>query len=284
MLRGTETRRTRARRPLPSLRQQYHEYVLERIETYKNSLGRSRLMELGAEAAADMQDSGAEQFLLTEVLMQEAVDKLIMRRLKLPTFSRWKQTFANMRKAQREPTRWGLEPDCALAALLPRIEPEDIVLVVGPGAEPAAYLLAAYDASVTFIASDLGAVERVESGFANEALAATAECYFVQPGCWLPDFGGPLDLVVLDAGSLGEVEPVTRARFVSELMQRTGGGGVHVILPGNSGLAPEALVSMYDGWSADQVARTRRRGSARRSTGVVLTCPGEETSSEAVES
>lgn len=284
MLRGTETRRTRARRPLPSLRQQYHEYVLERIETYKNSLGRSRLMELGAEAAADMQDSGAEQFLLTEVLMQEAVDKLIMRRLKLPTFSRWKQTFANMRKAQREPTRWGLEPDCALAALLPRIEPEDIVLVVGPGAEPAAYLLAAYDASVTFIASDLGAVERVESGFANEALAATAECYFVQPGCWLPNFGGPLDLVVLDAGSLGEVEPVTRARFVSELMQRTGGGGVHVILPGNSGLAPEALVSMYDGWSADQVARTRRRGSARRSTGVVLTCPGEETSSEAVES
>lgn len=284
MLRGTETRRTRARRPLPSLRQQYHEYVLERIETYKNSLGRSRLMELGAEAAADMQDSGAEQFLLTEVLMQEAVDKLIMRRLKLPTFSRWKQTFANMRKAQREPTRWGLEPDCALAALLPRIEPEDIVLVVGPGAEPAAYLLAAYDASVTFIASDLGAVERVESGFANEALAATAECYFVQPGCWLPDFGGPLDLVVLDAGSLGEVEPVTRARFVSELMQRTGGGGVHVILPGNSGLAPEALVSMYDGWSADQVARTRRRGSARRSTGVVLTCPGEDTSSEAAES
>lgn len=284
MLRGTETRRTRARRPLPSLRQQYHEYVLERIETYKNSLGRSRLMELGAEAAADMQDSGAEQFLLTEVLMQEAVDKLIMRRLKLPTFSRWKQTFANMRKAQREPTRWGLEPDCALAALLPRIEPEDIVLVVGPGAEPAAYLLAAYDASVTFIASDLGAVERVESGFANEALAATAECYFVQPGCWLPNFGGPLDLVVLDAGSLGEVEPVTRARFVSELMQRTGGGGVHVILPGNSGLAPEALVSMYDGWSADQVARTRRRGSARRSTGVVLTCPGEDTSSEAAES
>ena len=284
MLRGTETRRTRARRPLPSLRQQYHEYVLERIETYKNSLGRSRLMELGAEAAADMQDSGAEQFLLTEVLMQEAVDKLIMRRLKLPTFSRWKQTFANMRKAQREPTRWGLEPDCALAALLPRIEPEDIVLVVGPGAEPAAYLLAAYDASVTFIASDLGAVERVESGFANEALAATAECYFVQPGCWLPNFGGPLDLVVLDAGSLGEVEPVTRARFVSELMQRTGGGGVHVILPGNSGLAPEALVSRYDGWSADQVARTRRRGSARRSTGVVLTCPGEDTSSEAAES
>lgn len=284
MLRGTEPRRTRARRPLPSLRQQYHEYVLERIETYKNSLGRSRLMELGAEAAAEMQDSGAEQFLLTEVLMQEGVDKLITRRLKLPAFSRWKQTFANMRKAQREPTRWGLEPDSVLAALLPRIEPEDIVVVVGPGAEPAAYLLAAHDASVTFIASDLGAVERVESGFANEALAATAECYFVQPGCWLPDFGGPLDLVVLDAGSLGEVEPNVRARFVDELMRRTAGGGMHVLLPGSSGLAPEALVSMYDGWSADQVARSRRRGSARRSTGVVLTCPGQEPSSEAAES
>ncbi|HTN31110.1 MAG TPA: hypothetical protein VL178_09770, partial [Pseudomonas sp.] len=82
MLKGTETRRTRARRPPPSLKQQYHEYVLQRIETYKNSLGRNRLLEIGGEAATEMQDAFSGQFLLTEVLMQEAVDRLISKRLR----------------------------------------------------------------------------------------------------------------------------------------------------------------------------------------------------------
>jgi hypothetical protein len=276
MLRGTDVARARERRPLPSLRQQYQEYVLQRIETYKNSLGRTKLMELGSEAAAEMQDSCEGQFLLTEVLMQEAVDRLIVKRLKLPAFSRWRQQYTRLRRAQREPTHWRLEPDCALAALLPRIEPEDVTLVVGPAAEPAAYLLAAYDALVTFIAADLGAVERVESGLANEGLASSADCFFVQPGCWLPDFGAALDLVVIDVASMGEIDPVSRGSFLSQLQELTAAAGVHVLMPGNRGLAPEALLSAYDGWERDEVARSRRRGSARRSPGVVLTRPSTD--------
>ena len=279
MLRTTEAIRARQRRPLPSLKQQYLEYVLQRIETYKNSLGRTRLMEMASEAAAEMQDSFEGQFLLTEVLMQEAVDRMIVRQLKLPAFSRWKQQYTRLRKAQREPTHWRLEPDCALAALLPRLEPEDVTLVVGPGAEPAAYLLAAYDAFVTFIASDLGAVERVESGLANEGLASTADCYIVQPGCWLPPFPAPIDLVVIDVASLGEIDSPTRAAFLQQLQDVTGPSGVHILMPGRSGLAPEALLGAYDGWARDEVARSRRRGSARRSPGVVLTRPGEESES-----
>lgn len=282
-MKGTETGRARQRRPLPSLKQHYHEYVLQRIETYKNSLGRTRLLDLGGEAAAEMQDSSEGQFLLTEVLMQEAVDRLIVKRLKLPSFNRWKQQYTRLRKAQREPTHWRLEPDCALAALLPRLEPEDIALVVGPAAEPAAYLLAAYDAIVTFIAADLGAVERVESGLANEALASTAECFFVQPGCWLPDFGAPLDLVVLDAGALGEVDSPTRAIFLGQLRELTAPGGMHVLMPGPAGLAPEALLSGYERWARDEVARSRRRGAARRSSGVVLTCPAESEQERAAQ-
>lgn len=273
MLRGTDARRVRARRPPPSLKQQYHEYVLQRIETYKNSLGRSRLMEIGAEAAADMQEAVAGQFLLTEVLMQEAVDRLIIKRLRLPSFNKWKQQHAQRRRAQREPTHWGLEPDGALAALLPRIEPEDVVLVAGPAAAPAVYLLAAHDALVTYIAPDLGSVERVESGLATEALASTAECFFVQPGCWMPPFPAALDLVVLDAAALGEVEAGDRAVFVRQLQQLTAAGGVHVLLPGQGGLAPEAMLAWYEGWSRDEMSRSRRRGAARPSNGVVLAKP-----------
>ncbi len=274
MLRGTETRRTRPRRPPPSLKQHYHEYVLQRIETYKNSLGRSRLLEIGGEAASEMQDAFSGQFLLTEVLMQEAVDRLIIKRLRLPTFNKWKQQHAQRRRAQREPTHWGLEPDCALAALLPRIEPEDVVLVAGAGAAPAAYLLAAHDALVTFIAADLGSVDKVESGLAGEALAGTAECYFVQPGCWMPAFPSELDLVVLDASSLGEVEPADRAVFIRQIQEITCAGGVHLLQPGLGGMAPEAVMAWYDGWQRDEFARSRRRGAARPSIGVVLTKPG----------
>lgn len=284
MLRDTEVARARQRRPLPSLKQQYHEYVLQRIETYKNSLGRRNLIELASEAAAEMQDTFEGQFLLTEVLMQEAVDRMIVRRLKLPAFSRWKQQYAKLRRAQREPTHWRLEPDCALAALLPRLEPEDQVLVVGPGMEPAAYLLAAYDTMVTFIAADIGAVERVESGLANEALASTADCFCVQPGCWLPPFYAPLDLVVLDTGCLGDVDAPTRATFLAHLQRVTGPGGVHVLMPGRSGLAPEALLSAYDGWARDEVAKSRRRGAARKRGGIVLTCPGERDMELSVQS
>lgn len=273
MLRGTDTRRARARRPPPSLKQQYQEYVLQRIETYKNSLGRSRLIEIGGEAAAEMQDSCAGQFLLTEVLMQEAVDRLIVKRLRLPSFNKWKQQYAERRRAQRELTHWGLEPDGILAALLPRVEPEDQVLVAGPAVAPAAYLLAAYEATVTYIAADIGSVERMEAGLADEALAGAAECFFVQPGCWLPPFGSPLDLVVVDASALIETDPGDRAVFVRQLQAVTAAGGIHLLLPGRGGLAPEAMVAWYEGWSRDQVARTRRRGAAHPSRGVVLTKP-----------
>jgi hypothetical protein len=52
-------------------------------------------------------------------------------------------------------------------------------------------------------------------------------------------------------------------------------------MPGRSGLAPEALLGVYDGWARDEVARSRRRGSARRSPGLVLTRPETELQPEA---
>jgi hypothetical protein len=124
---------------------------------------------------------------------------------------------------------------------------------------------------VTFIASDLGAVERVESGMASESLGGGAVCYFVQPGCWMPDFGGPLSLVVVDAGSLADVDPASRAIFLGQLQEQTATGGVHVIVPGDSALAPDALLGAYDGWLRDDIGGRRRRGVAARSRGIVLT-------------
>lgn len=260
----------RRRRPPPSLKQQYQEYVLERIEAYKNSMPRSELLRLGDEAFSELQATAEGQFVLTEVLMLDSVDRLIMKRLSLKPYRRWRTHFKKVRDAQRQPTRWGLDAASPLAALLPRLEPEDVTLVVGAGAEPAAYLLAAHDVFVTFLAADLGAVERCETRIAAEALGGLFEAYVVQLGGWLPE--GPLvDLIVLDAGAFADVPGALQAEFLRDAQARTREGGVHVILPGGDGFAPEALLSYYadDAWEPDRVGKSRR--SDRRAAGIALT-------------
>ena len=272
----------RRRRPPPSLTQQYQEYVLERIEAYKNSMPRSELLRLGDEAFSELQATSEGQFVLTEVLMLDSVDRLIMKRLALKPYRRWRTHFKKLRDAQRQPTRWGLDAASPLAALLPRLEPEDVTLVVGAGAEPAVYLLAAHDVVVTFLAADLGAVERVETRVASEALGGLFEAFVVQLGGWLPA-GPQVDLVVLDAGAFADVPGALQGEFLRDAQARTGVGGVHVILPGGDGFAPEALLSHYDdqGWEPDRIGKSRR--TDRRAAGIALTKRrGETTAEEAV--
>lgn len=271
----------RRRRPPPSLKQQYQEYVLERIEAYKNSMPRSELLRLGDEAFSELQATSEGQFVLTEVLMLDSVDRLIMKRLALKPYRRWRTHFKKIRDAQRQPTRWGLDGSSPLAALLPRLEPEDVTLVVGAGAEPAVYLLAAHDVVVTFLAADLGAVERVETRIAAEALGGLFEAYVVQLGGWLPE-GPQVDVVVLDAGSFAELPVALQAEFIRDAQARTRCGGVHVILPGGGGFAPEALLSHYDddGWEPDRVGKSRR--GERRASGLALTKKPEAAAAEDV--
>jgi hypothetical protein len=277
-LRGASERR---RSPY-SDKQYYQEYILQRIEGYKNSIGRDELLRLGDEAAAELQTAAEGQFLLTEVLMLESVDRLIMKRLSLRPYNRWRRQFLKLREAQRTPTHWGLEPTCALARLLPRIEPRDITLAIGSAAEPAVYLLAAYDAVVTFLAGDLGCVERVESRMATEALGSMFEGYVAQAGPSLPEFvdiPGPLDLVVLDPAALTDLGAACRLEFIGQLQRLSRPGSVHVILPSCPSLAPESLLSFYEGWTVENSARRRRRsGGSRTPDGIVLSappCPGD---------
>src|SRR5258707_9216677 len=72
-----ESTRTRRARPLPSLKQRYHEYLLQRIEDYKNSLARDELLKLGNDAASELHAAAEGQYYLTEIVMQETGDKLI---------------------------------------------------------------------------------------------------------------------------------------------------------------------------------------------------------------
>ena len=115
--------------------------------------------------------------------MLESVDRLIMKRLALRPYNKWRRQFLKLREAQRTPTHWGLDADLPAGPPAARASsPATSTLVIGGAAEPCAYLLAAHDAAVTFIAGDLGAVERVESRMATEALGSMFEGYVAQLG------------------------------------------------------------------------------------------------------
>jgi hypothetical protein len=273
MLSAADIRGTQRRRRSPySDKQHYQEYILQRIEGYKNSVGRDELLRLGDEAASELAATAEGQFVLTEVLMLETVDRLIMKRLALRPYRRWRQQFIKLREAQRTPTHWGLESTCTLARVLPRIEAEDCALVIGSGAEAATYLLAAHEAAVTFMAGELGCVERVESRMASEALASMFEGYVTQLGPCLPEFLGFLDavdIVVLDPGALAEFSPAVRRAFLEDLQCRSRPGGIHVLLGTSKALAPQTLRGLYEGWEVEE-DRRRKKSAA---PGLVLAKP-----------
>src|SRR5881296_2155949 len=213
-----------ARRPPRSLKQEYQEFLLQRIEEYRNRLSRAELLEIGDEAVRELEESSAGQYLLTEVLLLEHVDRIIARRLRLPAFPRWRLKHRALRAAQREPTHWGLEPDGPLVACARRLEPGDSAVVVGAAALPAALFIAAHDAEVFLLDQDLGAIEAAESRAISEQLAGRFQSLVISLGSWFPDVAP--SLVVIDPAALAPARARDRQALLSELQVRTRPGGV----------------------------------------------------------
>jgi hypothetical protein len=250
--------RRRALRPPPPPRQEYQEFILQRIEEYKEALSREDLLAIGDEAVRELERG--DQYLLTEVLLLEHVDRIIQRRLRLPSFPRWRQQHRALREAQREPTHWGLDPGGALARYAPRLESGDVALVVGAGALPAALFLAAHDIDVLLLDQDLRGIESAEQRAITEQLSRRVQALVVRFGSWMPDVA-PM-LVALDPACLAATTARDRSTLIHDLQQRTLPGGVHLALPSPSSrqviaLTPEALRRLYDGWKTEG----RKRGS-----------------------
>jgi hypothetical protein len=270
MLTARDARRdTGRRRAVPSQKQRYNEYVLQRIEAYKNSMSREDLLNLAAEAAATLEDTANDQFVLTEVLLEDVVDAYIRKRLSIRGFDHWRAHFAKLRPTQRLPTRWGLDRNSPVVPLLGRVEPGDKVLVIGSGAEACAYLLAAHDTDLHFWDTEIGVVERVEQKMLVECLAMRFFACWVRPECDMPTHGAPYDIVVLDCGVLAAMDARRHADVLAQLQDLTAEGGLHVLLP-SPRLVPEAAYSFYSGWVREQAPGRR---TAPKSQGAVLVKP-----------
>lgn len=245
----------RARAPL-SLRQEYEEFLLQRIEEFKEQLSRDKLLTLADEAVRELEAGPEGQLVLTEVLVLEHVDRLIMKRLKLPTYRRWRERHVRMRQAQRELTHWRLPARTPLRALALRLEDRDVAMVVGSSLASAACFLAAHEANVLFIDNNLSAVEAIETRAATEGLALRMQALVVElSGRWMPD--ATPALTVLDPGKLAALESTARDAVMEALQTRTPRGGVHFLLQeehatGVRSLAAEALQEQYADWQVER--------------------------------
>ncbi len=270
MLTATDALRSAGRRrPPPSLTQLYQEYVMQRIEAYKNSISRDELMRLGAEASDELFQAEETQLLLTEVLMNEIVDELIKKRLKLKSMKRWREQFVKLRAAQREPTHWGLDGTCPIVPLLGRLEANDRALCVGTASEAPAYLLSSHDVDVIYWAPDAGLAERIEQRSITEQLSARVYTLVAQLCSWVPATPGPFDIILIDMAVLADLDIDRRYEVLRSLQERTREQGLHVLLPSPT-LVPEAVFTYYDGWKREQPPR-RRKGP--RPVGVVMVRP-----------
>jgi len=248
-----------------SLKQEYQEFILHRLEEYKNTVPRAELLQIGDEAVRELHTSVHDQYLLTEVLLLEHVDRIIARRLRLPSFPRWRQKHRALREAQREPTHWGFDRAHPLVAWAARVEPGDVVVVLGAAALGEALFLAAHDADVFLLDQDLGAVEAAEGRAVTEQLGGGAfQALVINFGSWFPDLAP--SLVVVAPACLAQLRAKQRASLIADVQIRTPSGGVHVVLPpaaetrGVIPLAPEALQTLYRGWQIQRGRRSKRSG------------------------
>jgi hypothetical protein len=262
-------------RSLTSLVHQYRAYVMQRIEDYKENLPREALLSLGDEAALDLQRGKNEQLLLTDVMMQETVDQQIIARLKLPSFRKWRTKILPLRKAQRQPTHWGINGDDPVATALPVIEPQDKALVIGGGADRAAYLLAAHDLEICCLVENTSTATRLEGTLASEALSGQCEVFVVVLGVWAPpQASGPFHLVVIDAAAVAALPQPRQRALLVQAQQRTAPGGLHALVSSDGQVAPEACLTHYPDWRRDPLPHTRSTArTAASCRGILLGAP-----------
>jgi hypothetical protein len=78
-----------------SPRQEYVAWIEEQVEDFKAALAREELLTIAEQAVEGLFETEDGQYPLTEILLRDAVDALIFRRLRLPTYRQWLKTCRN---------------------------------------------------------------------------------------------------------------------------------------------------------------------------------------------
>ncbi len=257
----------RPHRPTRSLRHEYHLYVEQEIENYKESVARSVLLAIGDEAVSVL--AAAPQFALTELLLCEEVDRIIVRRLRLPAYDTWRRRRVRLIEELRRPEHWGLPPDDVLVRAL-QPSSDGRVLVAGAADESSTLYFAAHGCDVTTLGEEIDAVERVMQAAIGAGLAGRVHAELADLSSWIPPQERLLNAVIVNPAALDRLSADERARVIADLQRATLEGGVHLvrtISPASRGgndsgnaVSLEELRSRYKGW---QVTVERSEGRAK---------------------
>ena len=237
--------------PTRSLKHEYATYVDIEVERYKESIPHPALLKLADDAVAAM--CVGDQLQLNELLLVDAVNELIMRRLKIPHYDKWRRNRLKVLEQFRRADHWGM---AATQHLVDAVRPQDHprVVVTGPYVEERTLYLAAHGAHVTAL-GDLDDEELVGKVIAAAALAGlSAQVVGCADG--LDEWAPPVQVraVIWHAQVLDALPMERRARVLAQLQNATAAGGVHYI----EGVPTEAratasirsLLANYPGWQA----------------------------------
>lgn len=267
------------RRPPRSLHAEYQHFIDQRIEEYKDQLPRQDILKIGDEAVSELARS--EQMQLTEMLLRDQVDAIIRKRLRLPSFRRWRDTHITLRAAQAEPGHWGLAPHEPVVVLAERLAESDLVLVVGTSDGACALFLAARGASVHVVDPDLAAVCGLENRAVTESLGGYIECEVVPLAtCRLDHI--PFTKCVIETAALAPLGTAERRELVERLKVATPPGGWHAVMSaaqsseGPRAISSEALRTLYSDWTVHLSALSGKR----RSSGFVAIKEGKGAESD----
>ncbi|HJQ20814.1 MAG TPA: hypothetical protein VJ867_10725 [Gemmatimonadaceae bacterium] len=235
-----------ATRTARSLRHEYELYIEQEIENYKESIPRSGILAIGDEAAARL--ASEAQFVLTEMLLLEEVDRIIFRRLRLPTYNTWRRKRLKLHEEMRRPEHWGLTRSDAVVRALPAASENGHVLVAGESAHRSALFLAANGCDVTAIECEQDSVERVMEAAIQAGLAERVHAVTGELARWTPD--SPLHAVICSHSALATLTAPDRARVIAVLQSATADGGVHLVETIAAGSAAlDELTNTYRGWT-----------------------------------
>jgi hypothetical protein len=225
-----------------SLAHEYELYVESEIEDYKDSIPRSKLLSIGDEAVRQLAEQ--PQFALTEVVLVDEVDRIIRRRLRIPSFRTWARQRMKQLEEFRRPEYWGLRADAAIGrAIAPTAEGH--VLVAGTPHAGSALYLAAHGCLVTAVDDSADLVERVLNAAAESGLASYVQAFVSPLEDWEPL--APLSGVICSSGVLAGLDSSARARLFDTWQGATQQGGVHLVE--SSAMTVDELRTQYRGWA-----------------------------------
>jgi hypothetical protein len=249
------------RRPR-SLKHEYEEYVEREIEHYKESVPRNKLLSIGDEAVRELGEQ--PQFALTELVLCEVVDKIIMRRLRIPAYPTWRRRYVKTVEQFRRPEHWGLDPESPLVRAV-NVAAEANVLVTGCNVEKASLYFAANGCDVITVETAPDVVERVLNAAEAAGLTQRVRGCVMDIGHWTPDV--PLNAVVYTPLAFAGLSPAERRQVIEVLQSATADGGVHLIetiVAGQEAISVAELRDRYAGWEIT-VERDRSVADGSRS-------------------